>query len=557
MQEKMTPLQTLALAGILQNSLENTKQCFSLSSDLLTAISNFGQSPFASLSQNCLNSNGPKVIAAIKNMPGFLTGYVQEQYKSQVPGNIDIDYNNLINGLLTQSTNLTKIGNIGIISLLQKSNDFCSANYQIYKMISQMATKNSLSNTAGYKYLTPGDMVTIGFSNQFGDLSSQAFRQFCTNLIDFGTMFSASDVSLMFRASSLIRNLFRKGFTEVLATALNNEGVSVSAIENTQESILIRALNNVPIGYVRTIIEVTGYRSGSGQTITMLGQVLDYKIAFGPLAKTLFADFDDLTKKMIAVLGLSTNLSFVNDLGLTMQNIRTPKLSSLEVLSSDTVTYADTLKTASLSSLGTGSGIYGNPTIKDLLGSFAGVEYVKYLKIIIQAHTELIQTVRGKALVDSLTQAFTNRASFELDDELAATVNLAYTAMVSETQTSVVRILNSGQDSFNRIFEMLVKEKRNLALAGIDYNNSNFSISDVMTFVLNLPNLHLDTESLGYGNFIQSICSNNIYGEAVRAAIDEGFNQTLLNNVGIEVVNTLITDQPIGDQANDSTQCCP
>lgn len=553
--ENFTPLQTLALAGLLQTS--DKTQSFSSSQDLLRAISQFGFSPFTQSSQRCFNTNGSLVISAVKNLPGCLTGYVAVNYRTNIPHSYEIDYNNLITSVLQQSLDIGQNGAVTLTKIMRNCYDFCLNSYQTYSIIAKTQQAALPRNTSGFLYSNLTDFATVGVSNQFGDLTSPEYKELCTNLINFGTMFNVSDLNSAFTVQSMILNLLSQGFVDDLANVLNQDGISVADVSATQATLLIAALKKLPKISVKNIIEKTGYRSGSGNAITTITEVLDPNIAFGIQARNLIGNFDNLGKKASAVFGQSTSMTWAYELGNVLQSIRPVGTNYLTVLDSSLDNFKQAYSITNLAGLGQGSGIYHNPTMNDMLSSYSGGRYVDLINQLVAAQTQVAETAQGRALLSALDQAYQNRNDITLDSDLAAGIDSATQSLLSSKETPVVNGLNIGQDQFTRILDMLVKEKKNLNDAGIDLKAIKGTVNDAMAFVQNLPGLNTDEEQIGYGEFVRAVCANNIYGEAIKTAIDEGYNQILLNSLGVEVKNTLINTQLTGPQSLDSAQCCP
>jgi hypothetical protein len=370
-------------------------------------------------------------------------------------------------------------------------------------------------------------------------------------------MINVSDLNSAFTVQSMILNLLSQGFVDDLANVLNQDGISVADVSTTQATLLIAALKKLSKISVKNIIEKTGYRSGSGNAITTITEVLDPNIAFGIQARNLIGNFDNLGKKASAVFGQSTSMTWVYELGTVLQAVRPVETNYLTVLDSSLDNFKQAYSITNLAGLGQGSGIYHNPTMIDMLSSYSGGRYVDLINQLVNAQTQVAETAPGRALLSALDQAYQNRNDITLDSQLAAGIDSAIQSLLSSKETPVVNGLNIGQDQFTRILDILVKEKKNLNDAGIDLKSIKGTVNDAMAFVQNLPGLNTDEEQIGYGEFVRAVCANNIYGEAIKTAIDEGYNQILLNSLGVEVKNTLINTQLTGPQSLDSAQCCP
>lgn len=552
--ENLTLLQTLALAGILQPN--DGLQSFAASSSLLNAISKFGSSPFTTASQRCLNTNGPLVIEAVRNLPNCLTGYISQSYRNNIRNSYGINYNNLILNILDQSSNISKLGSLGIVKLMRDCNNFCLNSYQTYSLLTNTQQAGLPKNTSGFLFNNLSDFATAGISNQFGNPLSEEFIQLCDNLIGFGSMFDISDLESAFTIQSMIQNLIRQGFTEEISKVLNRDRIYLSNLANTRPMLLMSALNKLPKVVVRAILEQTKYSSGSGKPINLLTEVLDPTVAFGSLALKIVGDFDNLSKKSVAVFGQTTVMTYVRELGSALKSIKASTLNHLTTLDSSTDNFKRAYSSDHLGGLGNGNGLYNNPIMSDMLGSFSGTNYTDIINNLSDSQTLIAETVEGKALLSALTQAYASNSEFEKDSELATAIETASLAMFASKRNEVIKGLNTGQDCFKRILDLLVTEKKNLEDAKINLHEVQGTINDAVTFVRDLPMLNTDTERIGYGEFVRAVCADNLYGEAITTSINEGFNTILLNNLGVEVKNTLTT-QSTESLSGDSAQCCP
>ena len=82
-----------------------------------------------------------------------------------------------------------------------------------------------------------------------------------------------------------------------------------------------------------------------------------------------------------------------------------------------------------------------------------------------------------------------------------------------------------------------------------------------MSFVVELAGLYNDTNGLGYGDFVKAAAADNIYGEAIRSVIDEGYNQSIMNDLAVEVANVIDPSSSVQQLQNNQSiytaQCCP
>lgn len=551
----LTPVQTLALAGLLKNNNDtalNQQQGFSVSESLITAVGQFGTAEISGISQSCLNNNGPAVIAAIKQLPGCLTGYADAALRSQFVA--DIDYNNIVNAVLYQAQSLDQFGMMGLIKNFQSAYVFCSSSYNTLSMINTAGRLNLAAGDLGFLFNNFDDLVTMGISNQFGSLSSAGFQQLVTNIEDFGTMFSTSDLASCFSIPSLIRNLFNHGFVDDIVRVLNQDNISVDRIDVISNYLLTAALNKLQPVTVKRMIAATNYRAGSGKVPVRITDVLDPEQAFGGAALGLVPTFDALSTKLVAVFGQRPAVKTMSELGKTLKSFQQPNLKNLTRLNSDRVGYTNAFNSASLSALGTGTGPYKNPTMRDVIGSYIGDPYTALIQNLLDIQSAVITTNEGQAVIKALAQASVNRADTAKDAELGLALSKAVDQLITSTNVTIRRSLNVGIADFKHLLSALAQERQNQQLAGITASTSNGSISECFGFVVTLATLYQDPEQIGYGDLVRKACADNIYGDAIKNAIIEGYNQSIMDNLGVEVSNVVDPSQFSGP---DQDSCCP
>ena len=565
MASQLTLTQILALSGLIKsNSMTNTnvEEGLSINSELVKLVNDFGGTGLSSASQRCLNNNGPLVVAAVRQLPSFITGYLDSAQRSKIPGNITIIGNNLLNDVLEQAQSLTKNGVMGLVDHIQGAYVFCVNSYESLSLLYTARQKSIQNKDLGFLFETMDDLITMGITNQFGDIGSQAYQELCKNITQFGNMFNAQDLGKCFTPSSLIDHLLTLGYTQIIADALNSENISITDYSSIFDRTLIHILNKISYTNVDKIAKSVSFQSGSGRPLTQFGDLFDINFLFGTNAKTLIPSLDALQDKLVAVFGVSPRINNLGELGQAMSKFRQPALEHLPVLATDSQSYGEAFSLEGLEqTLGQGNGVFNNPTMGDVLGSFVGFKYNQSMATLLEVHEQLLTYSEGQSLLAALNLAYEQRYSANSDSTSAQQIINSAKSLMSSSNANIVEGLNTASAEFNRILNLLINEKVNQRLANIDPASTLGSAAQSAAFVVELADLHDNSNGLGYGDFVRAACANNKYGEAIRSAIDEGYNQSIMNDLAVEVANIIdpsLTVQELQtNQTLYSAQCCP
>jgi len=558
----LTLTQTVALSGLIRTSATGIEEGMAISQLLINQVDQFSSTGISAVSQSCLNNNGPKVVDAVKELPPCITGYLDLAQRSRVPASISLVGDNLLRDLIEQAQSLTRNGVIGLVDNIQGAYVFCLSSYDALGAIYAAQQIDIGSQGLGFLFETIDDVLTMGMTNQFGNIDSDAYRELCANLVGFGSMFPGNDLSVCFRPASVITQLFKLGFNNIIADALNSENISVDNYSTVADSVLVAVLNKVSESQVKQIVTASNFTAGSKQTIKRLGDIFEDTVLLGPAAKNIVSSLSNLQDKLVAVFGISPNIDTISALGSQMAKFRQPSLSHMPVLASNSTNYKQTLTLEGLSqTMGKGSGVFGNPTMSDVLGSFVGAGYTDLIGNILKVHANLSALPEGKSLLEALNAAFKQRFNTATDTTNAAAIRSAAAALFNSTNPKIREGLNTATADFNRVLDKLINEKTNQSLAKIDTASTLGSVSQSLSFVVELADLYNDTNGLGYGNFIRAAAADNIYGEAIRSVIDEGYNQSIMNDLAVEVANVIDPSSSVQQLQNNQSiytaQCCP
>lgn len=560
MYETFTPIQSIAACGLLGNA--DSAPALAIPRQLVSLAATFTTQGISGLSQSCIVQCGPNVQAAIREMPGFLTGIANPGQRNRVPATIEFKTDNIVGSILTQAQSYLKNGQIGLIETMQTVNGFVESSFIAVASVRHSANVNLVNAELGHIFKSVEDLATAGVSNQFGDVGAIGYRELCSNIRSFGTFFASTNLVAAFTPASLVKNLIKNGFYEVISGPLVRQGVSVNSIESSDPNAIIAAFDMVAASQLETIFRLTDFTPPGLDSIKKLSDVLNPEIVLSPNARLIVPTLDALADRISTVLGNSPNTGSWSEIADVMSSIMSPTTLTLSGLASDLSNWRRTLSTAHMTdTVGSGNGIFGNPTFSDVMGSFVGDGYIDQLQAIQDAHNSLLNTTAGIALRQALSQALTQSDNAAVDENNAEGIRTAFRAVMALTDPVLVGRFNIANQYMEDMFDRILKEKLNLKTARIDLTETLADVSNVVAFVTDLHFVHDDANELGYARFIKMASANNIYGEAVRAAIVEGSNLKQLQSIGVQPRTranvTEFVARQLQQRQSSQQDCCP
>jgi len=191
-----------------------------------------------------------------------------------------------------------------------------------------------------------------------------------------------------------------------------------------------------------------------------------------------------------------------------------------------------------------------------VIGVAAGLGFTDRILNMTASQQRVLATPEGQALQTALNNAIANPGNDAANAAAITAAAAAFNNPTSETLAKEVFILN---ENFNGVANKIITEKQNLLAARIDLTENTGSVDSLLAFVQSLHTMHEDPKSLGYADFIIALTTNDVYGEAIRAAILEGKNLKLLELLGVTPNTRLDTDaygqQVLAQRSIDN--CCP
>lgn len=544
----LTPLLAIAASGGLAGL------GLAIPAPFAAACQGFITSGVSGLCQTALGACGPLVQSALGSLPGGLSGIASGITASSL-GELGINTDNVVGGCLTQAQGLFSNEVTGIMETAAAANSFCEGSYDFCAAMSQGAALNLPAGDLGFSFKSLTDTVTGGITRQFGAITDE-FKTVCANFANVGTMLDPTDLAKTCTPAGFAENLINQGFGEPVLSALNQVGINnVDELVAGNETLINQALDSIPKEQIAEIVEKTGFQG----TIDKLTDVIKNPATWlGEQAKQFAATGEELTRKLSNVLGTNPVVSSFEQMGQTLQQISQPQIPLLDAANTDRNAWNDYFVDPAevKSKVGSGSGIFGNPTLADVIGVAAGLGFTDRILNMTASQQRVLATTEGQALQTALNNAIANPSNDAANAAAITAAAAAFNNPTSEALAKEVFILN---ENFNGVANKIITEKQNLIAARIDITENTGSVDSLMAFVQSLHAMHEDPKSLGYADFVIALTTNDVYGEAIRAAILEGKNLKLLELLGVVSNTTLDTDaygQQVLAQRSNNT-CCP
>jgi hypothetical protein len=365
---------------------------------------------------------------------------------------------------------------------------------------------------------------------------SDGLKSVGVGLKNFGTLFDFKNpMSLGYKG--MIANLQKQGLADStgITDGINAANYDPKNLNSIPDSVLHNILSAVTGNDLEKIIKQTGVK---------------------PVGKiNTAADLVDPSNLMpagaVAALGLKpgTGIAGLKNLGNTMTNIGIPMdnvsaaklLGGVQTKVGSYLSGLTSLVPASVSAtlgsfLGSGSSPFGTPTMSDMLGSLSGV-HNNDLGNINKQFTNLSSSSSGLALTVALQTMNT-----------ALTANIgtdtAYTALQSAvTNFNAQAVGNSGMAaalasvgaSTNNISGHLSKELSNFSLGGITLSSPPPTLpgsGQILSFASKLHGFGVDKLQLGHNDIFNGAATNDLTGDAIKAALLEGKNVSAMSGAG-------------------------
>jgi hypothetical protein len=500
----LTPLLLVAGVGLLKNSGLTVNSSLSSNANTFTSSGTSGA---------CLNyysnatDSGKSILS---QLPSCLSGLS--------PAGTPNQGTNLVGGIITSAGQLVSKGVQGFTSILGQASSYAATTFGFQGALAQ--AKGLKFDDLGFTFNNYTDLTSGGITSQF---SADTVSGIAAELPRLGTLFDVSDLYNMANPGSICTKIiyYGLGYAGSLQSKLEDAGLNLDDLVNENQTVIVGIMATVNGSDLRDIFAVTEFNPFVPDAITTLADVLDINNVLGPAVTGEIDSFDALANKLGNIGGTFKDPAEMADFysGIEIQSF--PTLASMGTLLPSG--FGDDIGDI----VGTGAGVFGNPTALDIVGSASGIGYTDNIATCVNLQQDLVnnnQNVRN--LIDYLE---TN--GDEVDEAtLQGLVNQI------NGDPGIQRVIDTGNDSMIEMANKITAEQKNQLIAGVKLGNDMLpgSVGGVMSLSSQLPGMALDPMSLGLGSLVTNMASDDMYGEALQASIVESKNLNRFSVFGIE-----------------------
>ena len=484
-------------------------------------------------------------------MPG-LVGNIPSAYTTVTPtGSLRTAYYN-------HATTLFASGDIsGFGQFFIQASGYATQCFLIIKD----ATKKNTTDLSDYgaKVSKQSDISTGGLTGFLTVNSQENLTKLGNDFIAMGTVFDYKDLELYGTARGLAKQLIvaELPLSDPIKTWISGLNLvdEIDYYDEQYEDILYDVLSLIAI-------DSSFYQTFQYTPNERLGNVVDVLLPSKALRTSsdlvTFSSFTEVAQALntFTFLKLQDNIAFGN----TIRQVTTSgPLANLDVVTTPIQT---TTFTALLAQLGTGSGLYGQPTLRDIIGPVSGWLLEARLPRIVSALAVVSASSDGLNLIDGyerITNVATDVYGVPDGSTLAITVPSGIGAGSYATYQTAIDAIETALDtyynnlrSFLAIVDEVLREacetvhtdydaiakqvsdsKSLLSKAGIDTAQFSSNKNTILAFAGSLESFGVDLNDLGTRDILLGMVESNITGDAIKSSVYSGQNQTALTTAGI------------------------
>lgn len=533
-----TPTLLVATVGLLKNN------GLGINSDLIAEVEKFNTNNVSGSLQNRFANDSPGVLSnpalfqELARVPSFLTGIIPDGIIS----GSRTTYINIPQAILDQGKSLFRpaanmppsrsvsdgfpVPEVSVatyIHIYNKATEYAQKQFSLFSSL--YGTRDKVFDDLGFVYKNYADVISGGVTNQFDvagvpDLASE--------LQQLGSMFDTADLSQVSKPTSVARSLINQGLGYIngLEAKIAEQEIDLTDEfpDDTAQKKLKNIFATIKGSDLQEVFDITGFNAATRSEMSSLADVFDIYKLLTPKARVALGanpSLDGLANKMSNLGGKYDSLpgfgSFLSSLDL--RNISEfPDLQKLNTLLPIELT--DSLNTV----LGKGTGIFGNPTMNDMISSASGHRYIEIIKSINEIQSHLVQyngaVSAFKSYLDT-APALEAGAVTGLVDAILATVYLDSR-------------FEQGEKLMRQAAESLIIEKDNLNAAGVRPGTVFSNNLEIINFAVGLHELGRDSTNIGSRLQVLGTVQPGETGDAIRACIVEGKNLVALQSYGID-----------------------
>jgi hypothetical protein len=380
------------------------------------------------------------------------------------------------------------------------------------------ACRGKSFNDMGFQFNNCQDVATGGITNQFdADLT----KQLGIEMPNLGTMFSTRDMSQLANPGTMAKNLIDQGLgtTGNLSTKLTDLGMDLKNLPNENSTDILAVFATIMGADFAEIVGITNFRPYSISRMQTLADVFRMDLTFSPAISSKIPTFTVLANKLGNIGG---NFNSFADAGAFYSSVETTPYPRLNALPSP---LPDSLDLDLTPQMGSGTGVFGNPIATDIVGSAAGIGYTDNINNCTNVQRELIA---NDADVRGLHQYLS------VNPQPNPLVLAGLVAAVT-TKPGLVNVLNSTNGQYINVATQISNEKRNQAIAGLQFgtNAPTGSMLGVTSLGQQIPGFAVDPMQLGLGHQLANMATDDVYGDAIQSSLQESRNLNRMQVFGI------------------------
>lgn len=503
---------------------------------------------------------------------GAINGYINNMTGNYALGSL---LGSVATGALTGQLGAIQSQGSGQLNLLKYANNISAvagvvgSNRILVGAISEAMSKGfggGSSGGYGTKVRNMQDMMTFSVSTLGQNINAVAY-----DMIALGR-WDASNLMRLMQPGNIAAQILSKGLGGYtgLTDQLTTLGVPIAGIDNPLfDKLVQQCLNNIngteEVATVMTAFSMMTKLNNLGE-LTILEKMMPNSYGYMPIK-----NFRELGVQL-AIIGIKGNHT-IYDIGQSFSKVETSTdLNHIQQLNEP---LPAEVGTQLLNIYGYGGGTYGEQTMADFMGTVAGYVHEDTIPVIVQTtnfisnHPEasllndlsilMKETSEGKytdpgtpedtstgvpAEAGSITIPFPvavggTKSYSTLDDAMLAFVPLIETEhqnLLNTTDTELLDNIKKLDVAYRASCAQLVREANNLHIHNIDlFNDNPVEPSDALTFMDNVEGWASETGYGQPGHFIDRVCSNDIYGDAIKYHMRQARNAIALEGLGIDV----------------------
>jgi len=479
-------------------------------------------------------------------MPG-LVGNVPSAYTTVTPTS------SLRSAYYTYATTLFASGDhTGFLQFLMQSHGYATSVFNTMDNINTINYTNLEDH--GAKVNVQSDTVTAGLTGFLIVNTQDNLNNFGDDIIGLGNIFDYKDLELFGTARGLAKLVIDNelGLAQPLEDFISSLDLStdIDWYNTSYEDFFYSLLDNININDEFR----KGFEFANNPRVRTLADVLNPK-------KSLLTSYDNINfSSYTEVAQALTKFNRIRirsniELGDLIKSLVTP--GALSNLDNITLTLPTDTTDTILAQVGTGDGVYGQATVRDILGPVSGTYLQNRLDEIVTALAVVSASSDGVNIIAGYDNIISVAAdaggapyvvtgvgagSYASKALAIAAIETAldtyYNNLRSFLSIGSLELRQASETIYNNwdaIGKQVFDSKALLTKVDIDTTNFSSSKAIALSFAEQLPSIGRDQHNLGARQILLDLIESNTIGDAIKGSLLTGQNQKILKDKGLTV----------------------